>query len=524
MRPTRRTFLDTIGRLAGLALATPAFAQPIGGSDQTSAKFGYADVVRRARDLGAASYDTTNPALPDQLTKLDYDSWRDIRFRQDKSLLGGGGGPFKMQMHHLGFLFKQAITVNIIRDGVPTPIPYSASLFDYGKNKFERPLPVNLGFAGFRVSYPLNDPRQQDELISFLGASYFRFLGRGQRYGLSARGLALGTAPNTAQPEEFPNFREFWIEQPSSGAERVVIHALLDSPSVTGAYQFIVYPAQETVMDVTVTLFARRSLNRVGIAPLTSMFFVGENDRRFTADFRPELHDSDGLLMQTGAGEWIWRPLRNPVQATTSSFLDSNPRGFGLMQRDRLFEHYQDLDLGYESRPSYWIEPRGDWGDGRIDLVELPTADETNDNIVAFWSPRNPLEPGQAQTWGYRIKALTQESKLHPGGRAVNSYQTVAKALGSNEAPASGSKRFIIDFAGGDLSYYQSAPDTVQIVPTTTAGKITRTFLVPNSHIDGFRAGIDVALEPGQTADLRAFLKSGTRALTETWTYPWKAE
>ena len=524
MRLTRRTLIENLGSLAALSWAFPAAAQPTAGPDQSPPKFGYADVVRRARDLGAASYDTASPALPDLLSKLDYDAWRDIRFRSDKALLGAGGGPFRMHMHHLGFLFKQAVTVNIIRDGVPTPIPYSGSLFDYGKNKFDRPLPVNLGFAGFRVSYPLNDPRQQDELISFLGASYFRFLGRSQRYGLSARGLALATAANSGQPEEFPSFREFWIEQPASAAERVVIHALLDSPSVTGAYQFIVYPSQETVVDVTVTLFPRRTLNRVGIAPLTSMFFVGENDRRFTADFRPEMHDSDGLLMQTGAGEWIWRPLRNPTQPATSSFLDSNPRGFGLMQRDRIFEHYQDLDLGYENRPSYWIEPRGDWGDGRIELVELPTSDETNDNIVAFWSPRNPLEPGQAQTWGYRIKALMQENKLHTGGRAINTYQTVAKALGSNETPAQGTKRFIIDFAGGDLPYYQSAPDTVQIVPTTTAGKITRSFLVPNQRIDGFRAAIDVTLEPGQTADLRAFLKSGSRALTETWTYPWKAD
>ena len=524
MSLTRRTLIETLGSLAATALAFPAQAQPSGGSDQALPKFGNADVVRRARDLGAASYDTAAPALPDLLNKLDYDGWRDIRFRPDKALLGAGGGPFRMQMHHLGFLFKQAVTVNIIRDGVPTPVPYSASLFDYGKNKFDRPLPVNLGFAGFRISYPLNDPRQQDELVSFLGASYFRFLGRGQRFGLSARGLALGPTPNSAQPEEFPSFREFWIEQPASAAERVVIHALLDSPSVTGAYQFIVYPAQESVIDVTVTLFARRTLNRVGIAPLTSMFFVGENDRRFTADFRPEMHDSDGLLMQTGAGEWIWRPLRNPAQPATSSFMDSNPRGFGLMQRDRVFEHYQDLDLGYESRPSYWIEPRGDWGDGRIDLVELPTSDETNDNIVAFWTPRNPLEPGQAQTWGYRIKAMAQESKLHPGGRALNSYQTIAKALGSNETVAAGSKRFIIDFAGGDLPYYQAAPDTVQIVASTTAGKISRSFLVSNPHIDGFRAAIDVALEPGQTADLRVFLKAGTRALTETWTTPWKAD
>ncbi len=254
------------------------------------------------------------------------------------------------------------------------------------------------------------------------------------------------------------------------------------------------------------------------------MFYVGENDRRFHDDFRPELHDSDGLMVHTGSGEWIWRPLRNPREISFSSFLDNNPRGFGLMQRDRTFEHYQDLDLGYEVRPSYWVEPRGNWGEGRIELVEIPTGDETNDNTVAYWTPKAVPEPGQTLTWGYRITAVTEDFALHPGGAAQNTWQTSPRALGSSEQPDPNTRRFIIDFAGGDLSYYLSDPERVQIVPSISNGRILRTFLVPNTRTEGFRAGIDVAVEKGQSADLRAFLKAGNRALTETWTFPWRPE
>jgi glucans biosynthesis protein len=529
MPATRRSFIASLGALAAALLDGSARAQngaPPPAQPQSAAppppRFGYEDVIRRARDLSALPYDANPPPLPDALAKLDYDSYREIRFKADKAMLGAANGPFRMQMFHPGFLFTRPVTVNIVRDGIATPVPFSSSLFDYGRVKLDKALPVNLGFAGFRLHYPLNDPRVWDELISFLGASYFRFLGRNQRYGLSARGLAIGVGAK--ETEEFPYFREFWVEQPGPDADRAVIYALLDGPSLTGAYQFLVYPAVETVVDVTLNLFPRRPVPRMGIAPLTSMFFVGENDKRFAFDFRPELHDSDGLLMQTGAGEWIWRPLRNPREISVSAFLDNNPRGFGLMQRDRIFEHYQDLDLGYELRPSYWVEPRGNWGEGQVELVEIPTTDETNDNVVCYWTPKSTPEPGQTLVWAYRITAMMDESRLHPGGFALNTYQTQAKAHGSNDTPPPGTKRFIIDFTGGDLEYFLNDPGKVEIVPSTSAGRITRTFLVPNHKTKGFRAGVDITLDKGQSADLRAFLKAGNRALTETWTVPWKEE
>lgn len=517
-RRTLVKYLVLSGALPSTFRSAPA--QP-GKPPQAPPKFDFDDVVRRARDLTTADFDTASPALPEALNKLDFDAWRDIRFRPDKAFLATNGSQFRLQLFHLGHLYRRPVTINTLRDGIPTPIPYAANLFDYGRTKIDKPLPVNLGFAGFRLHYPLNRPKVFDEVIAFLGASYFRFLGRDQRYGVSARALAVG-AGTTA--EEFPFFREFWIETPEPNADQATIYALLDSPSATGAYRFELYPGIDTGIEISAALFPRKPNVKFGLAPLTSMFFIGENDHRSNEDFRRELHDSDGLLIHSGTGEWIWRPLRNPAKPAVSAFLDRDLRGFGLLQRDRDFDHYQDLDLAYEMRPSYFVEPRESWGEGRVELVELPTEHETNDNIVASFVPKDAPEPGKPFSYAYRLVASLNLTQLSPNGRTLNTYQTTVAALGLAEPPVPSSRRFIIDFAGGDLAYYAADPQLVEVVPSTSQGKIVRSFIVPNVHTKGFRAVIDVQLEPGQSTDLRAFLRTGTRALTETWTFPWRAE
>ena len=517
-RRTLVKYLVLSGALPSTFRSVPA--QP-GKPPQAPPKFGFDDVVRRARDLATAEFDTASPALPDALNKLDFDAWRDIRFRPDKAFLAANGSQFRLQLFHLGHLYRRPMTINTLRDGIPTPIPYAANLFDYGRTKIDKPLPVNLGFAGFRLHYPLNSPAIFDEVIAFLGASYFRFLGRGQHYGMSARALAVEAGTDK---EEFPFFREFWIETPEPDAGQATVYALLDSPSTTGAYRFDLYPGIDTAIEISATLFPRKPNVKFGLAPLTSMFFIGEDDHRFNDDFRPELHDLDGLLIHSGTGEWIWRPLRNPAKPEVSAFLDRDLRGFGLLQRDRDFDHYQDLDLAYEMRPSYFVEPRESWGEGRVELVELPTGHETNDNIVAFFVPKDAPELGKPFSYAYRLGASLDPSELSPNGRTLNTYQTTAAALGSADAPVPGSRRFIIDFNGGDLAYYAADPQLVEVVPSASQGKIVRSFIVPNAHTKGFRAVIDVVLDPGQSADLRAFLRTDTRALTETWTFPWRAE
>lgn len=508
-------------KIVGAALAAsassilPARSQPT----TDTPRFGFDDVVRRARDLAIAPFEDKPASPPAPFDKLDFDAWRDIRSKKDQILLNNGG-EFRLEPFHRGFLFQRAVTINTIRDGIAAPIPYAPSLFDYGRLKVDHPPPIDMGFAGFRLLYPLNDPHIRDEVISFLGASYFRFLGRDQSYGLSARGLAVETGTNA---ESFPFFREFWIEAPQAGENRITLYALLDSEAATGAYRLELSAAQESALDIQVTLFPRRNGVKFGLAPLTSMFLNGENDRRVLDGYRNELHDSDGLLVHTGGGEWLWRPLSNPVFVRTSSFLDENTRGFGLLQRDRAFQSYQDLDLKYEKRPSYFVEPTGDWGHGRVELIELPTTDETNDNIVASWTPAAAPEAGKAFVYAYRLSAGLDMPRLEPNGRAVNTFQAPARSLGSSEPENPDSCRFLVDFAGGDLAYYVADPGKIEAVVSTTRGTVTRTNVQANPSINGLRAMIDIVLNPGETADLRLFLRAGGRTLTETWTCPWTA-
>jgi periplasmic glucans biosynthesis protein len=519
----RRLVLNALA-LSGAAALAPrglsgALAQP--ASQPPAPHFGFEDVVKRARELASAPYDGSVPKLPDALTKMDFDSYRDIRFKADKSPITVG--PYRLQLFHLGYGFKRPVVINTIRDGIATPIPYSANLFDYGRNKFDKNLPVNLGFAGFRLHYPLTGPHSQDELVSFLGASYFRFLGRGQSYGLSARGLSVNTG---GDDEEFPNFREFWIETSEAEPEKATIYALLDSASVTGAFRFDLIPGAESVMETNVTLFPRRDNMKFGFAPLTSMFYADEQHTavKTNDEWRPELHDSDGLLMHTSTNEWIWRPLRAPRVKVMSTFPQNNIRGFGLVQRDRQFDHYQDLELTYETRPTYFVEPHGDWGDGRIELLELATKDETADNIVTYWTPATPPPANKAFSFSYRIRSVLDAADLSPAGRVVNTWKTSPRALGSNEAVDVGSRRFIVDFAGGDLAYYAQDPNSVEIAASASVGKVTRTILMQNPHIDGFRAFVDVQVEPGQSTDVKAYLHAGPKVLTETWLMPYIAE
>jgi glucans biosynthesis protein len=522
----RRFLLNALAVSGASALAPRAFAQasnpanaPSNGGQPPAPHFGFEDVVRRARDLAGAPYDAQPPKLPEALTKLDFDSYRELRFRPDKSPITTG--PYRLQLFHPGFIYTRTVVVNTIRDGIATPIPYSPNLFDYGRNKFDKNLPVNLGFAGFRLHYPLNSPHGSDELVSFLGASYFRFLGRGQSYGLSARGLAVNTG---GDDEEFPLFREFWIETSEKTPEKATIYALLDSASVTGAYQFNLFPGEESVMEVSATIFPRKDNVKFGLAPLTSMFFYGEDHQKFYGDWRPELHDSDGLLIHAKDGEWIWRPLRSAPIVTMSTYQQPSLKGFGLVQRDRSFDHYQDLELNYEIRPTYFVEPHGDWGDGRIELLELATKDETADNVVTYWTPSKTPEAQKPFTYSYSIRALLEAADLSPLGQAKNAWVTSAKALGSGEATGADERRFIVDFAGGDLDFYRNDPSMVEIAASTDKGKILRTILAPNPHIDGFRAMIDVQYDRYQAANIRANLHVGPKVLTETWLMPWTAE
>ncbi len=532
--PSRRSLLGALfAASASLGLRLPAFAQgaPVRpGADKAPVEkppaFGFEDVLKRARELSLKDHSAVTVALPEELARLDFDRWREIRFRADKAPLGEKGGKFRLQLFHPGHLFQRPVTINLVQDGRAEPIANVSKLFDYGPIKFTKPLPSDLGVAGFRIHYPLNDLRRGDEFVSFLGASYFRWLGRDQKYGLSARGLSIGTGL-LDNKEEFPFFREFWIETPVGEASSINVSALLDSPSLTGAYKFTFEPGPESPVEVEVTLFPRKSVSRIGMAPLTSMYFLGENDRHLNDrnkydEFRPELHDSDGLLIHTNEGEWIWRPLHNPLVQEVHNFPMTNVRGYGLIQRDRQFAHYQDIELNYEERPSYWIEPEDDWGEGRIELIELATKDETFDNIIVAFVPNEPADAKKPFSFNYRMRSLTDGLRLHALGYTLNTFSAPAYALGAAEAVGKNTRRFMIDFTGGDLAFHLGKPAAVEIVSTVANGKIFRQFLVPNPAGGGFRVMIDVEVHPTDMTTMTCKLRTGSRVLTETWAYSWK--
>ncbi len=508
-------------RLAlGLALyfcvmAVPCFAA---GADRgTSRATGFEDVVGRTKALAQKPFEAPGRDLPDVLKKMGYDEWRGIRFKPARSLWAEA--PFSVQFFHPGFLYQHPVTIHYVdRDGTHLA-PFAPDLFDYESATLKGRLSEDHGFAGFRVHYPLNTPKYADELVSFLGASYFRALGRDLAYGMSARGLAVNTAEDTG--EEFPLFREFWIVRPAPGAKNLTIYALLDSDSVAGAYAFTVTPGDETRMKVDSVLFIRQHIQKLGVAPLTSMFFYGENSGfKGDTDFRPEVHDSDGFQVRASSGEWIWHPLVDPQRLLINAFGGGQPAGFGIMQRDIDFDHYQDLEARYERRPSVWVSPVGDWGQGHLELVQLPTATEYNDNIVAYWVPERALEAGDTVRYAY---TLSWHSARYP--RSPQGYVAATRIVKKSDGAM-----FFVDFEGGELKtvYAQKALDPD--VWVSRGARITGTQLMRNTVTGGWRLviharwddpGFIEGLLPNQrpAVEFRAFLKDGPRAATETWSY-----
>ena len=512
---TRRVFLKlafvlaAFGRRSAPFLRTTvAHAQPASGTQP----FDYAWLKGHARALAGQPYQSHRGELPASLQQINWDDYQAIRFNAAKALWSDRATRFQVQLFHLGLFFQTPVRIYEVIGGAAHELAYDPHFFTYtGKTPLGR-LPADLGYAGFRVHFQTNFQR---DIVAFLGASYFRAVGTELQYGMSSRGLAIDTG--LPRPEEFPQFTAFWLEQPHPDSAKLTVYALLDSPSICGAYMFNIAPGARLVMDVAAALYPRQPIERLGIAPLTSMYQTGENDRRMATDWRPEIHDSDGLAMLTGNGEWIWRPLVNPAGVRVNSYLDESPHGFGLLQRDRNFDHYQDDGVFYERRPSLWVEPQGTWGKGAIQLVELPTLDETSDNIVAFWHPEQKPQPGEEHLVAYRLYWGTTPP-VTPPLATVQATRTGIGGIVGQKRPYF-SWRFAIDFAGGLLPMLgPEAP--IEPVISASHGRVEITSVRPLHTLNGYRAMFD--LVPGEhtePVDLRLYLRLHDQPLTETWLY-----
>jgi len=489
-----------------LGAALNGFAQNNGSG------FDFNELKNRAQNLAAAPYQASDRSLPEELRNLNYDDMRNIRFDPKSSIWRMERLPFQLQFVHRGGPQTGHITINEVDDGRVESIPFSKGLFNYTQAKINGRLPDDLGFNGFRIHYPLNSMEYLDEVIAFQGASYFRALGKGLHYGLSARGLAINVVGKT--PEEFPEFVEYWIEKPDSRADRIKLYVLMNSPSLAGAYEMLLIPGVDSVMEIKAALFARQPVEGVGLAPLTSMFWFGENSTSRHGDFRPEVHDSDGLLVHTGSDEWLWRPLSNEGGIKVSCFADENPRGFGLLQRDRNFSNYEDLETFYHNRPSAWVEPGPGWGRGEVRLVELPSNMEYADNMVAFWMPAEPLTPEKPREFSYRLHWFKEDSALPPLSR------TLATRIG-DAAEYPGAKKIVLDF-NNHPGMDRNDPDSVQPVISLNNGNLRGKHLQRNDLGNSWRVFFDVEpIDRTQPVEMRCFLQSGGLPRSETWTYFW---
>jgi glucans biosynthesis protein len=498
--------------LSWLAMSEAAAARTPPPTPRTP--FDYARLKGIAHALAAAPYQAPTEKLPPSVERLDWDHWQAIRFRDDRSLWVGDGLRFQVRFFHLGFRIRKPVRLFSVDGGQAQEILYDPAMFDYGNSGLKgSEVPSNLGFAGFRLLFHTDWIR---DFAAFQGASYFRAVDIDRQYGMSQRGLAIDCGAST--PEEFPDFVAYYLEKPANDSSVLTIYGLLDSPSVAGAYRFVIDASEPLTMDIDASLYPRKQIERLGIAPCTSMFLVGKNDRRVDNDWRPEIHDSDGLQIWSGSGEWIWRPLMNPSGLRVNSYTDERPRGFGLMQRERRFEQYQDDGVFYEKRPDVWVEPKGNWGKGAVMLVEIPTEDETSDNIVAFWSPADKPQRGQELLYAYRLNWCRENPVVVDLARVYATRTGIGGIIGRKRTYFSW--RFVVDFAGGELP---GLGENLKLVPVISAsrGRVEITSVRPLRSINGYRAMFDLALldDSMEPVNLRLFVSADGQALSETWLY-----
>ena len=472
--------------------------------------FSFERLVVQAQQMAQRPH-APRPAVPQWLADLSLQQYRTILYRPERAIPLGGSG-YSVQLFHLGAYHRQPVRVFVVEEGSARQVLYDPALFDFGPVRLPETPAKDAGFAGFRVHHVFEDGGAPQELMTFLGASYFRAVARDTQFGISARGLALETGLGRA--EEFPVFTDFWIFRPNDPRDPLQICALLDSPSVAGAYRFDVAPRDGTLVAVDASLFFRADVSQVGIAPLTSMYFFGLNDRAAVDDYRGEVHDSEGLSIWRATGEAVWRPLVNPSQLRISVFTDDNPRGFGLLQRERSFPAYGDLEARFDQRPNLWVEPKGAWGRGSVRLIEIPILDETHDNIVAFWTPEAPVTAGSELRVAYSL-LWSLQPPLETGLIVVLETRVGLGGEPGGERPPE-LRRVAIEFGPGGTSLPQGA--LPEVVVECHNGECSPPILRSNPITGGWQVMFDIR-PSGEAVELRCYLTQEGKAISETWLY-----
>jgi glucans biosynthesis protein len=522
--PSRRAFVTG---LAGAAMTsavhdTASSAEAHVGAELGSPEdFSFPGLREKARRLAAKPFVPASPPSPEIIAKIGFDEYQRICFRQDRTFFLGWSDQYPVQLFHLGRYAKEPVDISIVgSDGRAREIVYRSDLFDIPSGHPALDLPVGIGFAGFRI---MGSDLKRD-WFSALGASYFRSSGPFDQYGLSARAIAIDTA--IEKPEEFPRFVHFWLLSPAASGQPLEIYALLDGPSLTGALRIAASRTTDdrgvhrVLNDIEAHFFVRADIERVGLAPLSSMYWYGEAPHKQPSDWRPEIHDSDGLAVWTGAGERLWRPLLNPPRLMTNFFVDKDVKGFGLVQRDRDFYHYLDDGAFYDRRPSVWIEPKEKWGEGSVQLIEMPTGEETWDNVVAYWAPKEPWKAGENKGCKYRLSWLDAIDYPQDLARVVGTWSGFGGPPGLSYKDRNPSTRkFVIDFESTQFAGL-GRRDGVELVVNTSRGTIADAASYPVvSQQHRWRGMFDLTADGDDPVDLRAYLRRGDSALSETWIY-----
>jgi periplasmic glucans biosynthesis protein len=515
LKPDRRVLLAALSAslvpLRARSAVNAALNTPGAVRFGPASNFSFAGLTEHAKRAVGLPYNAPSSRPAETIRAIDFTAVQKIKFRPDHALWAGEPNSYPVSFFHLNHYSADPVILHAVEAGKSRQILYGSDYFDYSASKLDAKKLGELGFAGFRVMDGQNKPT---DWLAFEGASYFRSSGQDGQYGASARGIAVNTAQATA--EEFPRFSEFWLEQKH---KEISIYALLEGPSLTGAYKFDATKSESgVVMNTHCVLFFRADISRLGVAPLTGMYWYGENDKRKAVDWRPEVHDNDGLALWNGKGERIWRPLINPPQVTTNSFEDNNPKGFGLMQRDRDFADYQDDTAFYNKRPGIWVQPKGDWGKGAVQLVEIPTDDEIHDNIVVYWRPDASIQSGDSLSFDYRLFWQDSEPFYPTTIAKVVSTRLGQGGVPGQTPPPKDKHKFVVDFTAGPLAQMPQRFDVTPVV-SASRGKTDSAYVIKVVGTDRWRAFFDLTVDGSAPVDLRLYLKLGAKTLSETWLY-----